>query len=207
MTSFPLPVRCHSAVNVISCSSNYVQTQPVSAVLKSRAAVNGDSEETLGLFALSAAAFNGTIFWIISRLRLHFFIQSFYVLAAWGAQGKSPWYSRLFQPLLENVEHRWSVLAGTQVWKVLVVLFKCWWRSRSLIEMREVGRINEHVFEHSRMSVEWIFIYSKLISLARGLNLSSVSRFLFIIIACVCSVCGGGVLGLFYRNLMAQARN
>lgn len=101
MTSFPLLVRCHSAVNVISCMSNYVQTQAVSAVFKSRTAVNWESEETLGLFALSAAAFNQTIFWIISRLCLHFFIQSFYLLAAWSAQGKSPWYSWLFQPLLK----------------------------------------------------------------------------------------------------------
>lgn len=96
MTSFPLLVCCHSAVNVISCLSNYVQTQPVSAAPRSTTAVSWDSEETLGLFALSAAAFNGTIFWIISRLRLHFFIQSFYVLAARGAWGKSPWYSWLF---------------------------------------------------------------------------------------------------------------
>lgn len=40
MTSFPLLVCCHSAVDVISCFFNYVQTQLVSVVLKSRTAVN-----------------------------------------------------------------------------------------------------------------------------------------------------------------------
>lgn len=62
MTSFPLLVRCHSAVDVISCFSYYVGSQLVIVVWKSRTVVNWDSEETLGLFALSAAAYNGATY-------------------------------------------------------------------------------------------------------------------------------------------------
>lgn len=62
MTSFPLLVCCHSAVDVISWFSYYVGTQLVIVVWKSRTVVNWDSEETLGLFALSAAAYNGATY-------------------------------------------------------------------------------------------------------------------------------------------------
>lgn len=123
MTSFPLRVCCHSAADLISCFFGAVWARLVIVVLKGRAAVNWDGEEALGLFVVSAAAHNGglRILWIISRLCLHFFIQSFYVLAVRDTQGKIllDTLSLFFSTFAQNVQHRWSALAENQPWKTL----------------------------------------------------------------------------------------
>lgn len=130
MTSFPLRVCCHSAADLISCVFGAVWAQLVIVVLKGRAAVNWDGEEALGLFVVSAAAHNGglRILWIISRLCLHFFIQSFYVLAARDTQGKIlldtvSLFFFFFQPLLKMCctdGQRWL---RNQPWKTLAGFF------------------------------------------------------------------------------------
>lgn len=121
MTSFPLRVCCHSAADLISCFFGAVWARLVIVVMKGRAAVNWDGEEALGLFAVSAAAHNGglCILWIISRLCLHFFIQSFYVLAARDAQGKILLDILFFQPLLKMCStdgQRWLRTSHERHW-------------------------------------------------------------------------------------------
>lgn len=73
MTSFPLRAPCHSAADLISCVLTAVRARFVTAVSEERDAAHNGGRRILG---------------IISRLALHFFIQSFYVLAARDTRGK-----------------------------------------------------------------------------------------------------------------------